>query len=129
MCFGCRKPIAGRSITAMGRVWHPEHFVCAKCVRPFPDSGFFEHQSKPYCQTCYASCFAPACHSCERPIVGAAFFALNRYWHKEHFLCHVCNLPLAGSRFAEWEGRAMCPRCYGQLPADVREAAKHSVKR
>lgn len=130
ICFGCRKPVAGRSTTAMGRVWHPEHFVCAKCTRPFADSGFFEHQSKPYCQSCYASTFAPHCSSCDRPVIGAAFFALNRYWHKDHFMCAHCSVALAGSRFQEWEGRALCIRCFGHLPADVREAIRQaSAKR
>ena len=129
VCFACRKPVTGRSVTAMGRVWHPEHFACARCLRAFPDSSFFEHQSKPDCQACYAAAFAPSCKTCERPIIGAPFYALNRYWHKEHFLCAYCSCPLAGLKFHEWEGRPLCGRCYGQLPSDVKESLRHATKR
>uniref|UniRef100_W5M0Q8 LIM zinc-binding domain-containing protein n=1 Tax=Lepisosteus oculatus TaxID=7918 RepID=W5M0Q8_LEPOC len=31
VCGACKKPIAGQVVTAMGRTWHPEHFVCTHC--------------------------------------------------------------------------------------------------
>jgi paxillin len=27
VCGGCQKAITGRSVNAMGKNWHPEHFV------------------------------------------------------------------------------------------------------
>jgi hypothetical protein len=30
-CAGCRKFIIGETTTAMGRSYHPEHFVCSSC--------------------------------------------------------------------------------------------------
>ena len=33
LCAGCSKPITGRCITAMFRKFHPEHFVCAFCLK------------------------------------------------------------------------------------------------
>jgi hypothetical protein len=30
-CAGCRKFIVGEVTTAMGRSYHPDHFVCASC--------------------------------------------------------------------------------------------------
>lgn len=31
LCYVCRKPVFGRVITAMGKSFHTEHFVCSKC--------------------------------------------------------------------------------------------------
>jgi len=31
ICAQCDQPIKGRSLTALERVFHPEHFVCATC--------------------------------------------------------------------------------------------------
>lgn len=123
VCFGCRKPIAGRSLTAMGRVWHPEHFVCANCHEPFAGANFFEHEGKPYCDTCYAKHFAQVCAKCEKAIIGSALFALGKYWHHEHYLCHYCDAPLSvdGKTVLEWEGKAMCRRCYFKLPKEIRD--------
>lgn len=124
ICFGCRKPIAGRSLTAMGRVWHPEHFVCAHCHSPFPSSNFFENDGKPYCDLHYAQLFAQECAKCERPIIGTALYALDKYWHAEHYMCHQCDRLLSGNdtTVMEWEGRALCRACHHRLPADVRRA-------
>lgn len=33
LCAGCSKPITGRCITAMFKKFHPEHFVCAFCLK------------------------------------------------------------------------------------------------
>ena len=108
----------------MGRVWHPEHFVCAHCHEPFPNSNFFEHEGKPYCDLHYAQLFAQVCAKCERPVIGTALFALGKYWHQEHYICHYCDKLLSGNdtTVMEWEGKGMCRACYYKLPTDVRKA-------
>lgn len=35
ICGACRRPIEERVVTALGKQWHVEHFVCAKCEKPF----------------------------------------------------------------------------------------------
>uniref|UniRef100_A0A8B9BV11 LIM zinc-binding domain-containing protein n=1 Tax=Anser brachyrhynchus TaxID=132585 RepID=A0A8B9BV11_9AVES len=45
-------PIAGRCVTAMAQRFHPEHFVCAFCLRPLAKGTFQEQEGKPYCQPC-----------------------------------------------------------------------------
>uniref|UniRef100_A0A8C2U4T7 Leupaxin n=1 Tax=Coturnix japonica TaxID=93934 RepID=A0A8C2U4T7_COTJA len=32
VCHGCGRPITGRCITAAGRKYHPEHFICSYCL-------------------------------------------------------------------------------------------------
>lgn len=40
LCAGCSKPITGRCITAMFRKFHPEHFVCAFCLKQLNKGTF-----------------------------------------------------------------------------------------
>lgn len=58
LCSGCQKPITGRCITAMGKKFHPEHFVCAFCLKQLNKGTFKEQNEKPYCQTCFVKLFS-----------------------------------------------------------------------
>ncbi|MBK9233399.1 MAG: hypothetical protein IPO15_21780 [Anaerolineae bacterium] len=39
-CAYCGKPVIGDYTTALGKAWHPSHFICAQCRQPF-DGGSF----------------------------------------------------------------------------------------
>ncbi|XP_014679409.1 PREDICTED: LOW QUALITY PROTEIN: paxillin-like [Priapulus caudatus] len=60
LCAGCGKPITGRCITAMYRKFHPEHFVCAFCLKQLNKGTFKEQNDKPYCTVASRSCLADA---------------------------------------------------------------------
>lgn len=48
-CFGCRKQIRDeRSVTGLGKNFHKDCFVCAKCESPFTNDIFFEYEKKAY---------------------------------------------------------------------------------
>ncbi|XP_040507002.1 uncharacterized protein LOC121107353 [Gallus gallus] len=49
----CRRPIEGRVVNAMGKQWHVEHFVCAKCEKPFLGHRHYERKGLAYCETHY----------------------------------------------------------------------------
>ncbi|XP_076369223.1 leupaxin-like isoform X3 [Tachypleus tridentatus] len=57
LCAGCKKPIAGRCITAMFRKFHPEHFVCSFCLKQLNKGTFKEHGDKPYCHACFGKLY------------------------------------------------------------------------
>eukprot|EP00118_Oscarella_pearsei_P008667 m.45952 g.45952 ORF g.45952 m.45952 type:complete len:533 (+) comp33647_c0_seq6:78-1676(+) len=57
LCYGCQKPILGRCITAMQRKFHPEHFVCAFCLKQLNKGTFKENNEKPYCHACFIKLF------------------------------------------------------------------------
>jgi paxillin len=57
LCSGCQKPITGRCITAMAKKFHPEHFVCAFCLKQLNKGTFKEQNDKPYCQNCFIKLF------------------------------------------------------------------------
>ncbi|MGH0186633.1 UNVERIFIED_CONTAM: hypothetical protein FKN15_022132 [Acipenser sinensis] len=58
LCSGCQKPITGRCITAMAKKFHPEHFVCAFCLKQLNKGTFKEQNDKPYCQNCFIKLFS-----------------------------------------------------------------------
>ena len=57
LCGGCSEPITGRCISALDRKFHPEHFVCAFCLRQLSQGIFKEQTGKPYCSACFNKLF------------------------------------------------------------------------
>ncbi|XP_030076956.1 leupaxin isoform X2 [Microcaecilia unicolor] len=57
ICHTCQKPIIGRCVSAMGSRFHPEHFVCAFCLKQLNQGIFQEQNDKPYCNACYGRLF------------------------------------------------------------------------
>ncbi|CAG2180491.1 unnamed protein product, partial [Oppiella nova] len=83
-CTGCGLPIAeGRQITAMGKPWHPECFVCTICVKPLQPETFKEHAGKPYCEDDYHKLFSPKCGGCQQPITDKdeKVMVRGKPWH------------------------------------------------
>ncbi|MED6257539.1 hypothetical protein ATANTOWER_026372, partial [Ataeniobius toweri] len=72
VCGACKKPIAGQVVTAMGRTWHPEHFVCTHCQEEIGSRNFFERDGLPYCEKDYHNLFSPRCHYCNGPILDVS---------------------------------------------------------
>ncbi len=70
VCHGCKKPIVGEYIQALGQNWHQQHFVCAVCHKEFPDMLFKERDGKPYCERDYFEKFGERCMGCGKPITG-----------------------------------------------------------
>ncbi|XP_043415887.1 transforming growth factor beta-1-induced transcript 1 protein isoform X3 [Prionailurus bengalensis] len=68
LCGSCNKPIAGQVVTALGRTWHPEHFICGGCSMSLGGSSFFEKDGAPFCPECYFERFSPRCGLCNQPI-------------------------------------------------------------
>lgn len=59
-------------VTAMGRTWHPEHFVCTHCQEEIGSKNFFERDGQPYCEKDYHNLFSPRCHYCNGPILDVS---------------------------------------------------------
>uniref|UniRef100_A0A8I5ZSV1 Transforming growth factor beta 1 induced transcript 1 n=1 Tax=Rattus norvegicus TaxID=10116 RepID=A0A8I5ZSV1_RAT len=120
LCGSCNKPIAGQVVTALGRAWHPEHFLCRGCSTTLGGSSFFEKDGAPFCPECYFERFSPRCGFCNQPIRHKMVTALGTHWHPEHFCCVSCGEPFGEEGFHEREGRPYCRRDFLQLFAPVR---------
>ncbi|CAL8107422.1 unnamed protein product [Calicophoron daubneyi] len=57
LCASCAQPITGRCVNALGRRYHPEHFVCSYCLNPLQTGTFKEHANKSYCHQCFNQLF------------------------------------------------------------------------
>ncbi|XP_062892743.1 paxillin-like [Mobula hypostoma] len=57
LCSACQKPVTGRCIAALGKRFHPEHFVCAFCLKQLCKGVFKENNDKPYCNGCFNKLF------------------------------------------------------------------------
>ncbi|XP_064619331.1 paxillin-like isoform X2 [Lineus longissimus] len=121
-CAACNKPIVGQVITALGRIWHPEHFTCKSCDQELGTQNFFERDGHSYCERDYHSLFAPRCAFCNGPILDQCVTALDKTWHTEHFVCAQCHRPFDDGGFHEKNGKPYCrddyfgmfaPRCGG----------------
>ncbi len=75
-CAHCNQPLTGNYTTALGKTWHPSHFVCAQCGRPFDGGKFYERNGKAYCRRDFDELFGPRCAMGE--LLGQ-----NRYFEKD----------------------------------------------
>uniref|UniRef100_A0A8C7NSS1 Leupaxin n=1 Tax=Oncorhynchus mykiss TaxID=8022 RepID=A0A8C7NSS1_ONCMY len=131
-CASCGKVIVGKMITALGQVWHPEHFVCVECQAELGTSGFFEREGKdclkpfndgcfleldgrPLCSLHFHSRQGTLCGGCGEPISGRCISALERKFHPEHFVCAFCLRKLSQGVFKEQAGKPYCSACHTKL--------------
>ena len=110
-CASCSKGVQRGYLQAMGKVWHPEHFVCGVCDESLQGETFIPHQGFPYHRQCYLDHYAPRCAGCEDPIEGRYLTAIERKWHPHHFVCATCQRPIVGSRFVEEAGQPYHEAC------------------
>ncbi|XP_013384961.1 leupaxin isoform X2 [Lingula anatina] len=114
-CAACNKPIVGQVITALGQIWHPEHFMCAHCHQELGTQNFFERDGQPFCEQDYHQLFSPRCAYCNGPILDKCVTALDRTWHPEHFFCAQCGRPFDEDGFHEKDGKAFCREDYFEM--------------
>jgi len=112
-CAHCEEPILDRCVTALGKKWHANHFICTQCLSPFASGSYFERDGRPFCDNCFQGNFAPRCAGCNQPIKGEVTNALGQYWHPEHFVCQFCQKAFTGS-FFEFGGKPYCDVHYHQ---------------
>ncbi|XP_070688976.1 leupaxin [Pempheris klunzingeri] len=127
-CASCNKCIVGKMITALGKVWHPEHFVCAACKTELGTTSFFERDGQPYCDKDYHHLFSPRCAYCKGPILQKILTALNQTWHPEHFFCTHCGGLFESEEFQEKDGKPYCCKDFYYLFAPKCSGCGESVR-
>lgn len=127
MCDTCQLPIEGKSISALGKNYHPDHFVCGICQKPITESPFHQKDGKPLCYKDFAAT-CPQCAQCEQPITDKVITALGKQWHEDHFLCDMCKIALGAAEFHEREGKAVCQECFRCKVADKCKACGEPIE-
>uniref|UniRef100_H2SLI4 Transforming growth factor beta-1-induced transcript 1 protein n=1 Tax=Takifugu rubripes TaxID=31033 RepID=H2SLI4_TAKRU len=111
-CSACQKPVVGQVVTALGKVWHPEHFVCTECEAELGNRNFFEKDGRPYCESDYFTLFSPHCAHCNKPILNKMVTALDKNWHPECFCCIKCSRAFGDEGFHDRDGQQYCQQCF-----------------
>ncbi|XP_052764168.1 PDZ and LIM domain protein Zasp-like isoform X2 [Mya arenaria] len=117
ICHSCGGPIRGPFVTAMGKSWCPDHFICAnpRCGNKLMNMGFVEEGGFIYCEKDYELYFAPHCAKCDAAIVGECVNALNKQYHPACFLCFKCKQPIGGTQFHLEDGHPYCENDWRQM--------------
>jgi len=117
-CAHCDQPITDRCVTALGKKWHPEHFMCSQCLQPLT-AGFLERDGHAFCERCFYSAFSFKCAGCGQPIRGEFINAMGERWHPEHFSCFYCHKSFAGGAYFEYQGKPYCEQHYHQVTGAI----------
>ncbi|XP_015680500.1 leupaxin [Protobothrops mucrosquamatus] len=114
-CAFCHKPIAGKVVTALGKIWHPEHFTCAHCGTEMGSRPFFERDNTAYCQEDYHQLFSPHCAYCTAPIKEKILTAMDQTWHPEHFFCTHCGTVFGDGVYHVKDGKPYCEKDFQSI--------------
>ncbi|XP_073094121.1 actin-binding LIM protein 2 isoform X22 [Manis javanica] len=118
-CFSCDQFIEGEVVSALGKTYHPNCFVCASCRVPFPPGDRVTFNGKEcMCQKCSlpksvggSACLTQglwSCAGCGTEIKhGQSLLALDKHWHLGCFKCKACGKQLT----AEYISRNGLPYC------------------
>uniref|UniRef100_A0A8C9U1N3 Actin binding LIM protein 1a n=1 Tax=Scleropages formosus TaxID=113540 RepID=A0A8C9U1N3_SCLFO len=119
-CNGCGDFVEGEVVTALGKTYHPNCFVCTLCKRPFPAGDRVTFNGKDcLCQRCVQpmspgpkDICGSSCAGCGRDIKnGQALLALDRQWHLGCFKCKACGKVLSGEYISK-DGMPYCEKDY-----------------
>lgn len=126
-CSACGKPIIGQIIMALGRMWHPEHYVCCQCGTELGRSNFIERGGKAYCENDYHDLFSPRCAYCNGPIKEKCVNAMGKTFHAEHFVCVECGHGFGPEGYHEKDGQPYCRNDFFRLFAPKCQACTKPV--
>ncbi|XP_053689112.1 PDZ and LIM domain protein Zasp [Sabethes cyaneus] len=117
LCGCCNQQIRGPFITALGRIWCPDHFIChnANCKRPLAEIGFVEEKGDLYCEYCFEEFLAPVCSKCNNRVKGDCLNAIGKQFHPECFKCTYCGKLFGNSPFFLEEGDPYCENDWNEL--------------
>lgn len=122
-CGECNEKIEGLSVFALEKYYHPHHLKCFQCNIVIGNSAFRVHNDHPYCQRHYYELMEETCGRCYEPILEPGINALGKKWHKGHCVCVGCDKDFTHEKeaFVDWDGKAICNSCYGNVPIQTRK--------
>ncbi|XP_032773031.1 actin-binding LIM protein 2 isoform X6 [Rattus rattus] len=122
-CFSCDCFIEGEVVSALGKTYHPDCFVCAVCRLPFPPGDRVTFNGKDcMCQKCSPPTLVGnsaqvaqglrSCGGCGLEIKnGQALVALDKHWHLGCFKCKTCG-KLLNAEYISKDGLPYCEADY-----------------
>uniref|UniRef100_A0A8D2MHE3 Actin-binding LIM protein 2 n=1 Tax=Zonotrichia albicollis TaxID=44394 RepID=A0A8D2MHE3_ZONAL len=122
-CFSCDEFIEGEVVSALGKTYHPDCFVCAVCRLPFPAGDRVTFNGKEcICQKCSLPPSSSTgsfpvqnlrnCGGCGSEIKnGQSLVALDKHWHLGCFKCNTCG-KLLNAEYISKDGVPYCETDY-----------------
>ncbi|XP_054437882.1 actin-binding LIM protein 2 isoform X1 [Pteronotus mesoamericanus] len=122
-CFSCDRFIEGEVVSALGKTYHPDCFVCAVCRLPFPPGDRVTFNGKEcMCQKCslpksvggstHLTQGLWSCGGCGTEIKnGQSLVALDKHWHLGCFKCKTCGKEL-NAEYISKDGLPYCEADY-----------------
>uniref|UniRef100_A0A8C4QS91 LIM zinc-binding domain-containing protein n=1 Tax=Eptatretus burgeri TaxID=7764 RepID=A0A8C4QS91_EPTBU len=112
-CQACGDFVEGEVVTALGRTYHLQCFVCSVCRQPFPSGARVTFNGKAcVCHECaqpsgslsrHPRLASTECVGCGRDIKnGQALLALDHQWHMGCFKCRTCGKVLTGEYISKY---------------------------
>lgn len=107
-CHGCKKPVRGTALKALGNRWHPGCFKCMTCRKPFAGRRYIAFGNRAFHPHCLK------CPGCRKPITSEYIKHDGMPWHPVCYqkqtapLCSVCRNPLSRHYLVDFWGNAFC---------------------
>jgi hypothetical protein len=137
VCAGCGESLAyGRTLTTLGREWHPSCFCCGSCNRAIVDREFSVQQNVPYHRECYKKSFHPQCQICHKFIPpnseGLIEYRSHPFWDQKYCPSHerdgkrrCCSCDRIETEDEPYtslgDGRKVCSECLETNVMDTRD--------
>ncbi|KAJ7417319.1 LIM and cysteine-rich domain protein 1 [Willisornis vidua] len=117
-CETCKQTVPGdcpvvfAARAGYARQWHPACFVCCRCAEPLADLIYFWKGGAPWCGRHYCESLRPRCAGCDEIIFSEDYQQVEGLaWHKKHFACLECEMPLMGKPFTLANTSLLCTIC------------------
>eukprot|EP00794_Sanderia_malayensis_P006934 gene6934-7713_t len=118
-CEGCKSPlkIGEKAVFAVinqtQKQWHPSCFKCFSCNQPIADFVYFAYEDNIYCGRHFGEKYRPRCGACDELIYADKFTeAEGKKWHRQHFVCFMCDKDLAETQYVSHKSQPHCILCY-----------------
>jgi len=129
-CKGCKKPLGGYFITALGGKWHEECFVCSQCSKKITETSFAVKGDKAVCNSCQvqeykgldvtANTGSVECAGCHKSITSISVNFQDEYYHPECLKCAMCWKPIDTAKgFLTSGGKPFHPECAKKMDPEA----------
>lgn len=121
-CTYCGGVIKSNYLIVEGKAYHPEHFFCAKCLKPI-EGEYLKDSDKFYHPRCLSPDVNFVCDVCQKPIRGTYISSNGKNYHEScyhsHVLpkCAVCGKTINGE-FIQNGAKKYHKECYSKSVAE-----------
>eukprot|EP00808_Paulinella_micropora_P020633 g48.t1 len=119
-CGSCREQVQSRSVWALGKYWHSEHFRCTGvCGQPMAGQQYFIQDHQPYCKTDFLSLFGKRCGACGKYVLDGLELEDKTNYHPKCLKCQTCGALATATDLFKGEAGFFCKEHFHGAQAGV----------